>query len=107
MSNNRAAPSLADLAAAGGSTRVLKAETITSAPVAPAPAKRLTTLPPSRQNTVPITYHGPEEVRDQLKMLALKQKRPMNELQAEAFNNLFASYGMPEIAPAAARKPRK
>jgi hypothetical protein len=55
---------------------------------------------------VPITYHGPEEVRDQLKMLALKQKRPMNELQAEAFNQLFASYGMPEIAPAAPRKNR-
>jgi hypothetical protein len=100
-------PNLADLASAAGSTRVQKVEPAPTALAPVQPSKRLTAVPPSRRNTVPITYHGPEEVRDQLKMLALKQKRPMNELQAEAFNNLFASYGVPEIAPVAARKSKK
>jgi hypothetical protein len=100
-------PNLADLASAAGSTRIQPSAPATPAPAPLQPRSTLKAVPPSRLNTRPITYHGPEEVRDQLKMLALKQKRPMNELQAEAFNHLFAAYGMPEIAPAAARKNRR
>jgi hypothetical protein len=100
-------PSLAELATAAGSTRVQPSAPAASVEAPSPPRQAVRAVAPSRLNTFPITYHGPEEVRDQLKMLALKQKRPMNELQAEAFNHLFASYGMPEIAPAAARKRRR
>lgn len=49
--------------------------------------------------TRPITVHFPEEVRDQLKLLALQQKKTLQNLLAEGFNDLFAKYGKPEIAP--------
>jgi hypothetical protein len=49
--------------------------------------------PPGRAGAVPI------EVRDQLKILAIEQRRPIIRLIAEAFNGLFAKYGKPEIAP--------
>lgn len=54
---------------------------------------------PSREGTVPITVHFPEEVRDQLKILAIEQKTTLHGITAEAFNDLFAKYGKPEIAP--------
>lgn len=48
---------------------------------------------------VPITFHMPEEVREQLKHLAIERKKTVHNLGAEAFNDLFAKYGKPEIAP--------
>ena len=54
---------------------------------------------PSREGTVAITVHFPEEVRAQLKSLAAKKRTKMKTLLAEAFNDLFARYGKPEIAP--------
>jgi predicted transcriptional regulator len=45
---------------------------------------------PSRTATVPITAHLPREVRDRLKILAVKLGRTMNELMAEALDDLFA-----------------
>jgi hypothetical protein len=54
---------------------------------------------PGRAGTRPITVHFPEEVRDQLKLLALQQKKTLHNLLAEGFNDLFAKYGRPEIAP--------
>ena len=54
---------------------------------------------PSRVGKRPITVHFPEEVRNQLKMIALQQKKTLQELMAEGFNDLFAKYGKPEIAP--------
>jgi hypothetical protein len=38
-------------------------------------------------------------VRDQLKILAIEQKQTLHGLMAEAYNDLFAKYGKPEIAP--------
>ena len=55
---------------------------------------------PGRAGTAPITVHFPIEVRDQLKILAIEQRRPMHRLIAEALNDLFAKYGKPQIAPA-------
>lgn len=52
-----------------------------------------------RAGTVPITVHHPEVVRDQLKMLSIKTKTDVYELAGEAFNMLFATHGMPEVAP--------
>jgi hypothetical protein len=60
--------------------------------------------PPSRIGTKPITAHFPEEVRDQLKILAVEQRTTMHKLIAEAYNDLFAKYGKPEIAPVSDRK---
>lgn len=55
-------------------------------------------VPPSRQNTRPITGHFPKEVRDQLKILAVERDTTMHNLMAEALNDLFAKYGKPEVA---------
>jgi hypothetical protein len=41
----------------------------------------------------------PKAVRDQIKILAVEQSMKEHELLAEAFNDLFAKYGKPEIAP--------
>lgn len=60
-------------------------------------------VPPSRQNTRPITGHFPKEVRDQLKILAVERDTTMHNLIAEALNDLFAKYGKPEVAPTSVR----
>jgi predicted transcriptional regulator len=49
--------------------------------------------PRSRAGTVPITAHLPKEVRDRLKILAVRLDRTMNELMAEALNDLFEKHG--------------
>jgi hypothetical protein len=54
---------------------------------------------PSRAGTAPITGHFPKEVRDQLKILAIEKNSTLHKLMAEAYNDLFAKYGKPEIAP--------
>ncbi len=54
---------------------------------------------PSRAQTVPVTGHFPKPVRDQLKILAIEQDSTLHNLMAEAYNDLFAKYGKPEIAP--------
>lgn len=54
---------------------------------------------PSRMDTAPITAHFPRQVRDQLKILAIEQGSTLHNLVAEAYNDLFAKYGKPEIAP--------
>lgn len=58
-----------------------------------------------RQTTVPMTFNNQsEEVRTQLRMLALEQGDTAENKFAEALNDLFSKYGKPEIA---AVKPRK
>ena len=54
---------------------------------------------PSRLATKPITVHFPKAVRDQLKILAIEQGQTLQDLVAESFNDVFAKYGKPEIAP--------
>ena len=53
-----------------------------------------------RAGTSPITVHFPKQVRDQLKILAVENNKTLHSLVAEGFNDLFAKYGKPEIAPA-------
>ncbi len=53
----------------------------------------------TRAGTSPITVHFPKQVRNQLKILAVNNSTTMQNLVAEAFNDLFAKYGKPEIAP--------
>jgi hypothetical protein len=59
---------------------------------------------PSRAGTKPITVHFPKVVRDQLKILAVREDTSMQDLVAEAFNDFFAKHGMPEIAPTARKR---
>jgi Antitoxin-like ribbon-helix-helix len=54
----------------------------------------------ARAATSPITVHFPKQVRDQLKILAVQNNNTLHGLVAEAFNDVFAKYGKPEIAPA-------
>ena len=65
------------------------------------------TGPPSRVGTVPVTFHLPRGVRDQLKILAAEQRTTMASLAGEGLNAVFAHYGRPEIAPAASRGPAR
>lgn len=50
---------------------------------------------PARSGTVAITAHLPKRVRDRLKILAVEHDRTMNELIAEALDDLFAKHGKP------------
>lgn len=79
---------------AGGGTR-RRHQPQAEAPPATAPAN----TQPSRVGTKPITAHFPPEVRDQLKILAVEQGSTMQKMIAEAYNDLFAKYGKPEICP--------
>ena len=84
-------PDLANiLADAGGSRRKVQAE------AEPQPE---TYTQPGRAGTKPITGHFPKQVRDELKKLAIEQDTTLQNLMAEAFNDLFAKYGKPEICP--------
>jgi len=46
----------------------------------------------SRKGTVAITGHLPRETRDRLKILAVRLGRTMNELMAEALEDLFRKH---------------
>jgi hypothetical protein len=62
---------------------------------------------PSREGTSPITVHFPKQVRDQLKIMAVELNTTMHNLAAEAFNDLFAKHGRPEICPFEKKKAAK
>ena len=59
---------------------------------------------PSRADTAPITVRFPQEVRDQLKIMAIEQKTTLENVVADAFNDYFAKHGKPEICP---KNPKK
>jgi hypothetical protein len=63
------------------------------------PANTTTPAQKGRDGTAPITVHFPKQVRDQLKILAVQNDTTLHSLVAEAFNDLFAKHGKPEIAP--------
>lgn len=83
------------LAETGGSARHRK--DVIRQPATPAntaaPAQK------GRAGTSPITVHFPKQVRNQLKILAVQNGKTLHSLVAEGFNDLFAKYGKPEIAP--------
>lgn len=79
---------------ARGSTRAKNA-TSGSTRAAAGPAK-------GREGTVAITAHLPPGVRQQLKVIAMERDTTVQNLLAEALNDLFAKHGKPEIAPAEA-----
>jgi hypothetical protein len=99
-------PNFADsLRESGGSIRAVPtavpAEAVVSSPADPKPRRQAVTS--SRRGTKPITVHFAPGVRYQLKLLAAEKDRTMEDMVAEALNDLFAKHGKPEIAPVAAR----
>jgi predicted nucleic acid-binding Zn ribbon protein len=71
------------------------------APEQPVPVRRSTSEPaPSRKGKVAISAYFDEAVRQQLAILAVKEKRSQAALMAEALNLLFERYGEPTIARA-------
>jgi hypothetical protein len=88
-------PNLAQLSANLASTAATPRRTEPPAPVRISSARG-----------VPITFHMPEEVREQLKHLAIERKQTVHNLGAEAFNDLFSKYGKPEIAPITDKRKR-
>lgn len=86
----------ASLAETAGSTR--------KRPVATEAEQEKPYKQPGRVGTRPITVHMPKEVRDQLKILAVKNDTTMHNLIAEALNDLFAKHGEPEVVPMESRK---
>jgi len=111
MSQKQKPDLAAALAEIGGSTRRAPAAPFrTSSPATPRKSEDATPKnggeeakevyqQPSRVDTAPITAHFPRQVRDQLKILAIEQGSTLHNLVAEAYNDLFAKYGKPEIAP--------
>ena len=49
--------------------------------------------------TMPYQLRMPQEVHQQLMILAAEQGRKINDLMFEFLNDGFAKYGKPEIAP--------
>jgi hypothetical protein len=86
------------LAETSGSARHKK-----PAPERPAAQKTKAPVSRGRGGMSPITVHFPKQVRDQLKILAVQSDTTLHSLVAEAFNDLFAKHGKPEIAPAQAQ----
>ena len=91
-------PNLAAVAAAAGCTRrpqvVATGATIAMPPEA---VSRVTARP--RLRTKPGAAPIPEDVAWQLRALAVERKTTVQNLMAEALNDLFAKYGKPEVAP--------
>ncbi len=90
-------PNLADVAAAAGSTR--RASTRPEPPLIDRDARAQPASPKTRVGTKQIAAHFPEDVAWQLRALAVERKMTVQNLMAEALNDLFAKYGKPEVAP--------
>jgi hypothetical protein len=54
---------------------------------------------PGRAGKTNVTGYFPGEVKKQLRILAAERDTTIQDLMAEALNDLFAKYGKPEIAP--------
>ena len=88
-------PDLANvLADAAGSRRKPASPTLVEQP-----GQKQAYTQPGRVGTKPITGHFPKQVRDELKKLAIERDTTLQSLMAEAFADLFAKYGKPEIVP--------
>ena len=96
-------PNLAAVAAAAGSTRrTPEATLVPSAPLGGEAISRVT--PRTRMGTKQVAAHFPEDVAWQLRALAVDRKTTVQNLMAEALNDLFAKYGKPEVAPMERRR---
>lgn len=53
---------------------------------------------PSRKNKKGIMLHFSPEAKEQIRRMAFEENTPIQSLGMEAFNLLFASRGLPQIA---------
>jgi len=90
-------PNLAAVAAAAGSTRRSEGTSLPSTEAASDVSSRVTAR--TRMGTKQIAAHFPEDVAWQLRGLAVERKTTVQNLMAEALNDLFAKHGKPEVAP--------
>jgi hypothetical protein len=88
-------PNLAAVAAAAGSTRRSEVSSFPSTEAPEAPGR----IAKTRMGTKQIAAHFPEDVAWQLRGLAVERKTTVQNLMAEALNDLFAKHGKPEVAP--------
>ena len=89
---------VAAIAAAAGSTRRMP-ETTLAPPTPPNGEAASRATPRTRVGTKQIAAHFPEDVAWQLRALAVDRKTTVQNLMAEALNDLFVKYGKPEEAP--------
>lgn len=91
---------LAELAESAGST--------IKKPTPPEPVQTRAKPAPKRpdkagegvqEKLVPVSGLFPKEVRDQFKIMGIKNNKTVQEQLGEAINDCFAKYGLPEIAP--------
>jgi hypothetical protein len=90
-------PNLAAVAAAAGSTRRPEGPSFLPSESTPVASGRTTAK--TRMGTKQIAAHFPEDVAWQLRGLAVERKTTVQNLMAEALNDLFAKHGKPEVAP--------
>jgi len=90
-------PNLADIAAVAGSTRRQTPPLPSTTEAAEAAVSPRTAR--TRVGTKQVAAHFPEEVAWQLRALAVERRTTVQDLMAEALNDLFAKHGKPEVAP--------
>ncbi len=90
-------PDLAAVLKAAGSTRRREpaAPPVAEDPAPPTPRP----LASTRRGTRQVAAHFPEDVAWQLRELAVQRRMTVQDLLAEALNDLFMKHGRPEIAP--------
>lgn len=66
---------------------------------ASAPAPKSAYFRPSREGKANVTGYFPPAVKKQLRILAADRDTTIQDLLAEALNDLFAKHGKPEIVP--------
>ena len=66
---------------------------------ATAPTPKSPHFRPSREGKSNVTGYFPPAVKKQLRILAADRDTTIQDLLAEALNDLFAKHGRPEIAP--------
>jgi hypothetical protein len=66
---------------------------------ASAPTPRSPHFRPSREGKANVTGYYPPSVKKQLRILAADRDTTIQDLLAEALNDLFAKHGRPEIVP--------
>ena len=64
----------------------------------PEPAER-PSIQPSRAGKTNVTGYFPPEVKASLRLVQARRGGTIQDILAEALNDLFAKYGVPESAP--------
>jgi hypothetical protein len=98
---------LSDIIGAAGGSQRRQAKTILAArpiddteeAVRSTPAISVKPVPASRAGLVPLTVNFPPEVRDLVKIIAVKKRARVQDVVAEALNDYFEKCGEPAIAP--------